>query len=115
MKNLNDEISRILKGFKTAAVISLFNKLGLPVSEINSLDRVAKDPLVVKNLLKAKDPKTGLEITLAPPPHMTGYLRSIAQELSFPPRVGEHNPEIYGKILGYSEEQLKTFKEKGII
>jgi crotonobetainyl-CoA:carnitine CoA-transferase CaiB-like acyl-CoA transferase len=35
--------------------------------------------------------------------------------LSFPPRFGEHNEEIYGGILGYSAAQLKEFKEKNII
>jgi len=115
VKNLNQELTAIFRKFKTLEVISLFNKLGLPISEINSLDRVAKDPLVVKNLLKATDPKTGTELTLAPAPNMTDYLRSVNQRLSFPPRFGEQNHEIYGKILGYSEEQLKTFKEKGVI
>ena len=79
------------------------------------MDRVAQDPLVIKNLLKAKDPKSGLEITLAPPPNMTDYLRSIGQQLSFPPRFGEHNQEIYGQKLGYGPADLKTLKEKGII
>ncbi len=115
VKYLNQELTGILRQFKTAAVIALFNKIGVPISEINTMERVAQDPLVIKNLLKARDPKTGLEITLAPPPHMTDYLRSIGQQLSFPPRFGEHNPEIYGKMLGYDPADLKTLKEKGII
>lgn len=115
VKNLNQELAGILKQFKTAELITLFNKIGIPLSEINSMERVAQDPLVVKNLLKARDQRTGLEITLAPPPQMTDYLRSRGQELSFPPRFGEHNNEIYGQTLGYGEADLTTFKEKGII
>jgi crotonobetainyl-CoA:carnitine CoA-transferase CaiB-like acyl-CoA transferase len=115
VKSLNQELTAIFRKFKTGEVISLFNKLGLPISEINSMDQVARDPLVAKNLLKTKDPKTGTELTLAPSPHMTDYLRSVNQQLSFPPRFGEQNHEIYGKLLGHSEEQLKTFKEKGMI
>ncbi len=115
VKKLNRDLTAIFGKFKTTEVISLFNKLGIPISEINSMDQVARDPLVAKNMLKAKDPKTETELTLAPAPNMTDYLRSVNQRLSFPPRFGEQNHEIYGKILGYSEEQLKTFKEKGII
>jgi formyl-CoA transferase len=115
VKNLNQGLTAVLRKFKTGEVISLFNKLGLPISEINSMDQVARDPQVAKNLLKATDPKTGTELTLAPAPNMTDYLRSVNQRLSFPPRFGEQNPEIYGKILGYSEDQLKSFKEKGVI
>jgi crotonobetainyl-CoA:carnitine CoA-transferase CaiB-like acyl-CoA transferase len=115
VKNLNKELARILQQFKTAEVMSLFNKIGIPISEINSMPQVAKDHLVAKNLLKAKDSKSGLEITLAPPPNMTDYLRASGQQLSFPPRFGEHNDEIYGQNLGYGAADLKAFKEKGII
>ena len=69
-------------------MIDLFNKIGVPISEIHSIDQVAQDPLVVKNLLKAKDPKTGLEITLAPPPNMTEYLKSRGGSFPFPPVSG---------------------------
>ena len=70
---------------------------------------------MAKNLLKAKDPKSGLTVTLAPPPHMTDYLKSVGQELSFPPRFGEHNQEIYGRVLGLGPDRLNEMKEKGII
>jgi crotonobetainyl-CoA:carnitine CoA-transferase CaiB-like acyl-CoA transferase len=35
--------------------------------------------------------------------------------MSFHPRFGEHNEEIYGGLLGFSGAQLKEFKEKNII
>jgi hypothetical protein len=35
--------------------------------------------------------------------------------LSFPPRFGEHNEELFSGLLGYSGAQLKEFKEKNII
>ena len=58
---------------------------------------------------------TGTEITLAPPPYMTPFLQKVSQELSFPPRFGEHNEEIYGGALGLSSAELKELKEKGVI
>jgi formyl-CoA transferase len=76
---------------------------------------VGRDPLVEKNLLKARDPRSGLTLHLAPPPQMTAYLKSAGQELPFPPRFGEHNGEIYGEALGLDAEQLQEMKEKGII
>jgi len=37
-------------------------------------------------------------------------------DLSRPaPRVGEHNHEVYGRVLGLSEDELKRLSEKGII
>jgi formyl-CoA transferase len=45
---------------------------------------------------------------------MTTFLEKSHRELPFPPRFGEHNGEIYGR-LGYSEEDLNRLKEKGVI
>ena len=115
VKKLNQEISAITRKFGSAELISLFNQIGVPISEIHSIDQVAEDPLVVKNLLKAKDPKSGLGITLAPPPNMTEYLKSKGGQLSFPPRFGEHNEAIYGQVLGLGPDQINEMKEKGII
>ena len=69
VKKLNQEISAITRKFVSAELISLFNQIGVPISEIHGIDQVVQDPRVARNLLRTKDPKTGLEITLAPPPH----------------------------------------------
>ena len=37
------------------------------------------------------------------------------REMTFPPRFGEHNREIYGGILGFSEEKLLELKAKEVI
>jgi len=31
------------------------------------------------------------------------------------PTIGEHNDEIYGKMLGYSKQDLAKFKQIGVI
>jgi formyl-CoA transferase len=82
---------------------------------VNAIEEVVEDPLVKPNLIRSKDPKTGIEITVAPPPLMTPFLKSVNRALSFPPRFGEHNEEIFSRLLGYSAAQLKEFKEKNII
>jgi len=74
-----------------------------------------EDPYVRPNLIRSKDPKTGVEITIAPSPLTTAFLKSVRLALSFPPRFGEHNEEVYTGLLGYSPAQLKEFKEKNII
>ena len=115
VENLNQAINTITKKLTTEELIDIFNKATIPISKVNSIEEVVEDPLVKPNLIRSKDPKTGLEITVAPPPFMTPYLKSINRTLGFPPRFGEHNEEIYGGLLGYSIAQLKEFKEKNII
>ena len=115
VENLNRAINTITKKFTTEELIDIFNKATIPISRVNTIEEVAEDPLVKPNLIRSKDLKTGLEITFAPPPYNTPYLKSVNRMLSFPPRFGEHNEEIYGGLLGYSDAQLKEFKEKNII
>jgi crotonobetainyl-CoA:carnitine CoA-transferase CaiB-like acyl-CoA transferase len=113
--NLNRAINAITKKFTTEELVNVFNKATIPISKVNSIEEVVEDPLVKPNLIRSKDPKSGLEIAIASPPFMTPFLRSVNRTLSFPPRFGEHNEEIYGGLLGYSAAQLKEFKENKTI
>jgi formyl-CoA transferase len=113
--NLNQSISEILSTVTSEELIDLFNQIGLPISKIHAIPDVLEDPLIKRRLLKSRDSKSGLELTLAPPPFVTPFLKDSDNTLSFPPRFGEHNSEIYSTVLGYTESDLVTFKEKGVI
>jgi len=113
--SLNNVINAITKKITTAELIDIFNKATIAISKVNTIEEVVEDPLVKPNLIRSKDSKTGVEITIAPPPFNSPYLKSVNRMLSFPPRFGEHNEEIYRGLLGYGAAQLKGFKEKNII
>ena len=115
VNNLNAEINAITKNHSSEELIELFTSITVPVSKIQTVKEVIADPLVEKKLLCAQDPVSGLRITLAPPPNMTPFLAASNRRLSFPPRFGENNQEIYGRKLGYSDEALADLKEVGII
>ena len=115
VKNLNQAINAITRLHTTEDLIELFTAITVPISKIKRVDEVIKDPLVERRLLHAQDPATGTRITLAPPPNMTSFLEQSNRRLSFPPRFGEQNSEIYGKKLGYSEDDLNRLKENGVI
>ncbi len=113
--NMNSTISEATCKMTTEALIGLMNKIGVAASKIRTIREVAKDPLVERCLLKAKDPVSGFEVTMAPPPHGTEFLEENGRTLSFPPRFGEHNQKIFGKELGISDAELATFKAEGVI
>lgn len=113
-ENLNRAIGEITIGLTSEEMIELFNSITVPISKIKTIPEVMADPLVEKKLLSAEDPVTGKHITLAPPPNMTPFLKESGQRLSFPPRFGEHNKEIF-PALGYGEEDLKSLEERKII
>ncbi len=115
VKNLNAAINAITENYSSEELIELFTSITVPVSKIQTVTEVIADPLVEKKLLYTQDPVSGMRITLAPPPNMTSFLEASKRRLSFPPRFGENNQEIYGRKLGYSDEALFGLKEKGII
>jgi len=114
-QNLNKAIHAIMEKHTTEELISLFNRITLPISKIKTIPEVLADPLVERRLIDSTDPKTGMKLTLAPAPTMSSYLEENDRQLSFPPRFGEHNQVIYGKLLGYSDEDLARLKEKKVI
>ena len=114
VENLNKAINEITRNHTSEELIELFKSMTLPISKIKTIPEVVADPLVERRLLFAEDQKTGTRITLPPPPNMTPFLEKLDRNLSFPPRFGEHNGEIYGQ-LGYSNKDLTGLKEKGVI
>jgi formyl-CoA transferase len=115
VENLNRAIEEITSGMTTEKLLSLTHSINVAASKINTMAEVIKDPLVERNLIRSKDPKTGFELTLAPPPYANEFLKSTHMRLDFPPRFGEHNEKILGKELGYSEDDIKSFREAGVI
>jgi len=85
VENLNNAINAITKKITTEELIDIFTKATIAISKVNTIEEVVEDPLVKPNLLRSKDSKTGMEITIAPPPFNTPYLKSIQRTLSFPP------------------------------
>jgi formyl-CoA transferase len=115
VQNLNRAISQITVNYSSEDLIDLFTSITVPISKIKTIPEVVEDPLAQRRLLYSQDSASGIRITLAPPPNMTPFLEAVNCRLSFPPRFGEHNQEIYSRQLGYSDDRLKQLKEKGII
>ena len=115
VNNLNQAISAITQNYNSEELIELFTSITVPISKINNIEEVVSDPLVDKRLLFAKDDVSGKQITLAPPPNMTPFLEQSDKQLSFPPRFGGQNKEIYGRKLGFTDDELSDLKERGVI
>lgn len=115
VENLNKAIEAVTVRYTTEEMIGLFTAATIPISKVNTLEEVIEDPYVKGEILSATDDKTGATIYLAPLPVTTSYVKSVNRKLTFPPRFGEHNDEIYVKTLGYGETELGEWKNKGVI
>ncbi len=112
---LNRRLAEITRRQATSALIDLMKPAGLAVSKISDIGEVARDPYVAPALMRSRDPRTGAELVLAPPPVSTEFLGRRGRTLSFPPRLGEHNDEIYGGVLGLGPAELADLRARGII
>jgi formyl-CoA transferase len=115
VKNLNRSISAVTERLSSEELVEQLTAITVPASKIQTLREVVADPLVERRLLHATDPVTGRRITLAPPPCLTPFLEASGRSLSFPPRCGESNAEIYGGVLGRASSDLADWKARGII
>ncbi len=113
--NLNRRINAITANFETAELLERFRAITVPASKINNLSELIADELIKNELLSTTDPRSGRSVTLAPPPHDTDYLRQREKNLPFPPRLGEHNQEIFTRELGLSAADLEDLQSRKII
>lgn len=85
----------------------------VPLSAIKTIDEVVHDPHIVARDMIVSVPlgnqlvrMFGLPVKLS---------RTPGDATGRPPRVGEHNDFIYGRVAGLTAEELAALKEKGVI
>ena len=99
---------RVADAARLHAALALLRGAEVPVARVATLPEVLTDPLVAPDLMRVRDPRTGVSIALPPPPV------GDAPALTFPPRLGEHNARVYGK-LGLTVAQLADLAARGIV
>ena len=115
VRNLNSRLNEITSTRTISELVEVFTGTGVPISGVKTVRDVADDPYISERVVHSKDPRTGTELFLPPLPVESAHLHSTGREVTFPPRVGEHNEEIYGGILGYSPARLKELRAKQVI
>ncbi|MCK4379257.1 MAG: CoA transferase, partial [Deltaproteobacteria bacterium] len=113
--NLNRQIETITITFTSEELLQKFQQITLPASKINTMEDLLDDPLVKDHLLKTIDPGSDYTVTLSPPAYDTSYLREMNYQLPFPPRLGEHNQQIYHEELGIQETEIESLKKSSVI
>jgi CoA:oxalate CoA-transferase len=113
-----DHIDPIVKEWvenRTAdEVINLLQKARVPCGVVNTIDQSLTDPQVkAREMIKfmeypelGKIPVPGIPIKLSLTP---GSINTPS------PKLGEHNEEVYGGLLGFSPEKLFKLNQEGII
>jgi crotonobetainyl-CoA:carnitine CoA-transferase CaiB-like acyl-CoA transferase len=94
--------------------VPLFDEAGIPCGPINTFDRVFNDPQVrhLGLVQEVEHPHYGKVKVVGPP---AAFSESAVGVQGPPPLLGEHNREILTRLLGYTEEQVKSFGDQGVI
>ena len=112
-----DELIALLDDlFKTKNVaewLEICEKATIPAARINTIDQVFQDPQVVaRNLVNQYEIDGEVVSTLASPLNIPTQVSNVRYP---PPKLGEHNQEILGEILGYSAKQISELRHSQII
>jgi formyl-CoA transferase len=113
-----DELYSILDAwtanYAAAELVTMLNDAGIPSSTVMNVADIVVDPHIQERgtLMTVSDAEYGDVTMVAPLPHLSdtpGKVRTLG------PRLGEHNSEIYGELLGLSGTEIDCLQARGVI
>ena len=113
--DLFEIVSTWTKKYSVEEIDKKLNDAGCPASIVNTIDRLVVDRQIAgarEMFPEIEQPGIGkLQITACP--------QKLTRTKSYPrkpaPLLGEDNMDIFGKLLGFSEDRINELKSKGII
>lgn len=112
-KIVNDAIEKLMCTKTGDEWDEIFDRIGIPGGKIKDVGDVMKSPATFARnaTVKLEVPGVGM-VTFPGTP-----LNFSDEELAFTraPELGEHNKEIYGGLLGMSEEEIEALQKDGAI
>jgi formyl-CoA transferase len=111
---LHEIIRQWFRGKTIAEVHEILSTRGLPYGLVYSAKDICEDPhnQARGNIVEFQDPEIGPVKMQNVTPRLSGTPGKV---ISSSPGLGEHNKEIYGGLLGLSDEELDILLEEGII
>lgn len=115
MTRLNERLAGCTASFPTEQLLGTFRAATIPIAKVQGIAEVCADPAVAPKMIRSKDPVTGFEVTMAPPPYQTDFLKESGLQMTFPPRHGEHNGLVFQEALGLSAAETAALQAEGVI
>lgn len=116
-KKNEDELEAIVEewtlSLNSAELTEMLEKVGIPCAPIQTINQVRNDPHIkARNSIMEFDyPGLGsYPVPSLPPRFSTMEIQTMRA-----PLLGEHNDEVFGTLLGCSDEELKSLRESEII
>ncbi|MEV4780942.1 CaiB/BaiF CoA transferase family protein [Burkholderia sp. LMU1-1-1.1] len=96
--------------------IDTLEAVGVPCGPINNLDDVYQNPQVLARelVMEVPHPTAGKVKLVRSPMRMSGAPADAASTLP-PPLLGQHTDEVLRDLLGHSEADIATLRNKGVL
>lgn len=112
-----EEINAAIQAWMDTQTITVveaaMEKLGIPFGRVQTIEELMKDPhLMARNRIAEVEVDGQKKTILGPYPTLSdtpGTIRTAC------PKLGEHNEEVYGNVLGFSKDEVAALKNDGVI
>ena len=114
MEEIDAMISDWTSGRTVDEVLETMREAGVPAGKVFTAKDMLEDPQYSarENVVEVEDP----EIGPFPMQNVVPRLSETPGEVRWTgPSLGEHNEEVYGKVLGLDEKDLGGLRERGIV
>ncbi|MGI9049083.1 MAG: CaiB/BaiF CoA transferase family protein [Rubrobacteraceae bacterium] len=114
MEEIDTMISDWTSGRTVDEVLETMREAGVPAGKVFTAKDMLEDPQYAarENVVEVEDP----EIGPFPMQNVVPRLSETPGEVRWTgPSLGEHNEEVYGKVLGLDKEELGGLRERGIV
>jgi succinyl-CoA--D-citramalate CoA-transferase len=113
-EELDSMISGWTKEHTVDEVLEVLKEAGVPASKVFTAQDMVEDPHYAarENVVTVQDP----EIGPFPMQNVVPRLIETPGKVRWTgPALGQHNDEVYGEVLGLSEEEREALRERGVI
>jgi succinyl-CoA--D-citramalate CoA-transferase len=112
---LDEWIGAWASRFNSDEITTMLEEAGVPSAPIYSAKEIYEDPYFWEreSIIEVEDP----EIGKVPMPGVMPKLRGTPGRVNWtgPGKVGQHNDEIFRKVVGLTDDQIADYEAKGII
>ena len=94
-------------------VMDICNPLDIPVGPILSMKELSEEPSLRETgtIVEVDHPERGRYLTVGCPVKLSDSPAEVVRS----PLLGEHTDEILASVLGYSEQEIQSIRESGVV
>jgi len=113
-KELKPIITEWTKGKTVKEILNILIKAGVPVGEVNTIDKIIDDPNIKlrEMIVEVEHPLAG-KVKITDTPIKLSRTPGKIEKAS--PLLGQHTEEVLKELLGYCKKDIDNLKKEGVV